>query len=467
MPNNGTNLEENVQIIRFDTTSTENVVLENLGSSIEGRDQNFILFIEEQVQVTKDFSNLLFELPTQLEQFDLVYFDEVETETRRHFAKPAFDLVLFDEAPQYIGHVILVRTAALLAWLNAGDRETDLSDHTQSIITLIWAFTKSLPEKRIAHVPYPLELPSGLNRVCVKKPSYETPDDFPFVSVVIPSRNGFDLISRTLKGLFEETDYPNFEVLVIDNGSDDPDVLDLYKSYKIKQDAFSVHIKTENFNFSRMINRGLSLSRGDHLLLLNNDVEVIEQNWLKEMVRCMSYANTGIVGAKLLFPDDTIQHAGVIVGMNGTADHWYYKEPRDFTGQKNRLSYRQSMSCVTGAAMLISRKCHEALGNWDEENFAVAYNDVDYCLRAREAGFRTVWTPKALLYHHESSSRRSAYNVLDRWWRLQREKRALKKLHNTQNFHDPAYSPRYELRSKTPKLRKGFNDYRPRTWWTS
>lgn len=230
---------------------------------------------------------------------------------------------------------------------------------------------------------------------------------WPKVSIIIPSKNSIDLIARVLDGVFCRTDYPDYEVIVVDNGSEDNNVLALYERYKEKFPNFSLDLFQEDFNFSRSVNRGLSLATGENVLLLNNDIEIIEPHWLKEMVQCLSFDRAGIVGAKLLYPDDTIQHAGVIVGFGGLAGHWYSQKPGDFGGPMNRLHVRNSMSCVTGAAMLISRDCLKAVGDWDEANFPIAYNDVDYCLRARNAGFRVIWTPFSRLYHHRSLSRGS------------------------------------------------------------
>lgn len=275
--------------------------------------------------------------------------------------------------------------------------------------------------------------------------------DWPRLSVIIPSRNGYDLISRVLSDLFEKTEYPALEVIVIDNGTTDIRVLDLYKSYSLRFPAFSVHIEPTTFNFARAVNKGISLASGEHYLILNNDIEVIEPGWLKEMVSCLSFSGTGVVGAKLLYPNGRIQHAGVIAGFGGLAGHWYLNKNRNFGGPLNRLHLRNSMTCVTGAAMLLSGDCVRAVGAWDEASFAVAYNDVDYCLRAHKAGFNVVWTPFACLYHHESVSRGSDLSG-ERRARFEREKRNLQRLHNTETLMDPAISPAYDRRHSDPAV---------------
>jgi GT2 family glycosyltransferase len=274
---------------------------------------------------------------------------------------------------------------------------------------------------------------------------------WPRLSVIIPSRNGYDLISRVLNDLFEKTDYPALEVIVVDNGTTDTRVLDLYASYAARFPAFSAHVEPDTFNFARAINKGISLASGEHYLILNNDIEVIEPGWLKEMVSCLAFSGTGVVGAKLLYPNGRIQHAGVIAGFGGLAGHWYLNKSRNFGGPLNRLHLRNSMTCVTGAAMLLSGDCVRITGAWDETSFAVAYNDVDYCLRAHKAGFNVVWTPFACLYHHESASRGSDLSG-ERRARFEREKRNLQCIHNTETFLDPAINPAYDRRHSDPAV---------------
>lgn len=287
--------------------------------------------------------------------------------------------------------------------------------------------------------------------------------DWPRLSVIIPSRNGYDLISRVLSDLLEKTDYPALEVIVIDNGTTDIRVLDLYKSYSVRFPAFSVHIEPATFNFARAVNKGISLAGGEHYLILNNDIEVIEPGWLKEMVSCLSFPGTGVVGAKLLYPNGRIQHAGVIAGFGGLAGHWYLNKNRNFGGPLNRLHLRNSMTCVTGAAMLLSGDCVRAVGAWDEASFAVAYNDVDYCLRAHKAGFNVVWTPFACLYHHESASRGSDLSG-ERRARFEREKHNLQRIHDTAAFQDPAINPAYDRRHSDPAVLIPTALYPERRW---
>lgn len=273
----------------------------------------------------------------------------------------------------------------------------------------------------------------------------------PRVSVIIPNKNSFALMKNVLGGLFEKTAYQNLEVVVVDNGSDDQNVLNLYREYQEKHENFKSYVNVERFNFARSINKGMKFATGEIFLMLNNDIEVIHKEWLSEMVACLNYEGVGIVGAKLLYPDGLIQHAGVIMGLGGLAGHWYLRKDSDYGGPLNRLHVRSSMVCVTGAAMLVTRECAEQLGDWDEENFAVAFNDVDYCVRAYQKGFRTVWTPFASLYHHESISRGSDETGINRV-RFQKECANLRRIHGADRFLDPAINPAYSIDRSYPRV---------------
>ena len=285
-----------------------------------------------------------------------------------------------------------------------------------------------------------IDFAQGLSPDRLRPTLWPEPRVWPKVGVVIPSRDAPTLIRKTLEGLFEGTDYPDFEVTIVDNGTSDRTTLALYEEFARVRSNFRVERKAEPFNFSRAVNRGVALSTGPLALLLNNDVEVVEPSWLKEMVSCFDYPGVGVVGAKLVYPDGSLQHAGVIAGLGGYAGHWHIGRPGSFLGPQRRLAARQSLSVVTGACMLVSRDCFTDVGGFDEATFPIAYNDVDFCLRAGVAGFRVVWTPFAQLIHHESASRGSD-ETEENQARFDRDKAALRARHGTDTFEDRAYNP--------------------------
>ena len=272
----------------------------------------------------------------------------------------------------------------------------------------------------------------------------------PKVSVVIPNKNSPELIRRVVGDLRRRTGYPALEVVIVDNGSRDRATLSFYDGLRGEPDV-AVDIVEEPFNFSSMCNRGARLASGELLLFLNNDIEVLERDWLAEMVDCLLFEAVGIVGAKLTYPGGLVQHDGVIVGLGEAAGHWYIGEPADAPGPMGRLGVRQTLSAVTGACMLVTRPCFDAVGGFDAEAFPVAYNDIDLCLRARAAGFRTVWTPFAHLVHHESLSRGSDETGVNKE-RFRVETARLQARHGTATYIDDSYSPFYDRRYSAPAI---------------
>ena len=231
---------------------------------------------------------------------------------------------------------------------------------------------------------------------------YPLPDDPPLVSIIIPTRDQAQLLRRCLESIFAKTDYPRFEVIVIDNESRDPDALEYLA--KLGSESIRVHRIEGPFNFSKLNNAGVGLARGSLIALLNNDLEVINPGWLSEMVSHALRPEVGAVGARLWYPNNTIQHAGVILGGGGVADHAHIGL-RDGPGYFARAHLVQDFSAITAACMLVRKDRYLEIGGLNEINLAVAFNDVDFCLRLRARGFRIVWTPHAELYHHESASR--------------------------------------------------------------
>jgi glycosyltransferase involved in cell wall biosynthesis len=226
----------------------------------------------------------------------------------------------------------------------------------------------------------------------------------PLVSIVIPTRDQLALLKRCVESVRDRTDYQRFEIIVIDNGSVEPETLHFFET--IESDG-SVRILADRggFNYSRLNNRAAREARGEILLFLNNDTEIEEAGWLTEMVSHAARGEVGAVGARLWYPDGTLQHGGVVLGLGGVAGHAFPHIPRGHPGYFNRAVLQQNCSAVTGACLATRKSVFEELGGFDEENLGVTFNDIDFCLRLTRRGYRVVWTPSANLIHHESASR--------------------------------------------------------------
>lgn len=231
----------------------------------------------------------------------------------------------------------------------------------------------------------------------------QLPDPAPRVAVVIPTRDRVDLLRLCVDSLRSLTVGAELEICIADNDSAEPETLAYFA--ELKEQGVRVLPCPGAFNFSRIVNQGVAATRADYVLLLNNDIEIIEADWLQEMLAHAQRPEIGCVGAKLFFPDGRIQHAGITIGLGGLAGHPMRFYPGDSAGYLNRLQHVQSYRAVTAACLLVRREVYEEVGGLNETELAVAYNDVDFCLRVEQAGYRNIWTPHARLVHHESASR--------------------------------------------------------------
>ena len=232
---------------------------------------------------------------------------------------------------------------------------------------------------------------------------YALPNNPPMVSIVIPTRDQASSLKKCVNSIFEKTDYPAYELIVLDNQSQDSEALEFLAELK-KRDGVRMERIDEPFNYSRLNNHGVELSRGSFVALLNNDVEVLHSDWLSEMVSRTMQPKVAMVGARLWYPNGTIQHGGVILGAGGIAGHAHIGLRHADPGYFARAHLAQDVSAVTTACAVVKREAYLQVGGFDQ-NLAVTFNDVDLCLRLRGAGYRVLWTPYAELIHHESASR--------------------------------------------------------------
>ena len=272
--------------------------------------------------------------------------------------------------------------------------------------------------------------------------AYPLPDPAPTVSLIIPTRDQPDRLAKLMAGLLRSTRYPSLEILILDNGSRSEAARTHLQSLESEQHV-SLLACDEPFHFARLNNLGVASTRGEVLAFLNDDLEVLSEGWLEEMVAHAMRPDVGAVGAKLVYPGGAVQHAGVVLGVGGVAGHAHRGLPRNAPGEFGRAQVIQQVSAVTGACLVTRREVFEALGGFDE-SFAVAYNDIDYCLRARAKGYRVIFTPHAELVHVESATRGPDDTPTNRP-RFEAERAEMIRRWGSQLLADPFYNPNLTL----------------------
>lgn len=225
----------------------------------------------------------------------------------------------------------------------------------------------------------------------------------PLVSIIIPNKDEKDSLKTCIDSIFDKSTYGKFEIIVVENNSTTQEIHEYYKEIDGRNGVHVVYWD-KGFNYSAINNFGIRHARGEYLICLNNDMEVISPDWIEEMLGHCQRPDTGIVGARLYYPDDTVQHAGIIVGLGGIAGNVLVGLKRDHSGYMHKESLQQNLSAVTAACLMVRREVYEAVGGF-EEKLAVAFNDVDFCLKVREQGYLIVYDPYVELYHFESKSR--------------------------------------------------------------
>ena len=269
------------------------------------------------------------------------------------------------------------------------------------------------------------------------------PAPAPLVSIIIPTRDRLELVKRCVESIRSRTEYQPHEIVVVDNGSTDEETLHFFRENEASG-VLRVVADPGPFNYSRLNNRAAKEARGDILVFLNNDTEVDDVGWLTEMVSHAARAEVGAVGARLWYPDGTLQHGGVILGLGGVAGHAFPHIPKGHPGYFNRAMLQQNCSAVTGACLVVRKAVFEELGGLDEENLGVTFNDIDFCLRATQAGYRIVWTPYANLIHHESASR-GHQRTREEQAEFERAVDYMQQTWGAQLLRDPFYNPNLSL----------------------
>ena len=412
---------------------------------------------------------------------DLIYSDEdkIDEKGRRYdpYFKPDWNPALF-LAQNFLCHLVVYRTR--IAKKVGGFREGYEGSQDWDLAIRV---TEQIPPPHIRHIPHVLyhwraipgsaalrvneknyvreaqrkSLESHFERIGQKvkiEPSagpfwrvrYPLPDPAPRVTLIIPTRNRFDLLRRCVESIYQKTTYANFALIIVDNQSNDPAVLNYLVSLE-RERRVEILRYDAPFNFSAINNFAVKHARGEIVGLINNDLEVITPDWLDEMVSHAVRTEIGAVGAMLYYPSNRIQHAGVILGLNGTpgvAGHRFQNQPRGHSGQMSRALLCQNLSAVTAACLVLRRQVFEEAGGFDETNLTVAFNDVDLCLRIEEKGYKNIWTPYAELYHYESASR-GAEDTPDKMARSEKECEYMVRRWGELLANDPAYNPNLAL----------------------
>ncbi len=271
------------------------------------------------------------------------------------------------------------------------------------------------------------------------KIQWPLPTTLPKVSLLIPTRDGFDILSQCVESILKNTTYTDFEIIILNNQTTCTDTLSYFEEIK-NHEKIKIIDYDQPFNYSAINNYGVTHATGSVIGLINNDIEVISGNWLTEMVSQAIRPEIGCVGAKLYYANDTIQHAGVICGLGGVAGHSHKHFKRSQKGHMNRLNCVQNLSAVTAAALVVRKDIYLEVNGLDEDHLKVAFNDVDFCLKVREAGYRNLWTPYAELYHHESISR-GLDDTPEKKARFEKEFAYMKRKWKGKIESDPYYNP--------------------------
>jgi GT2 family glycosyltransferase len=448
-------------------------------SALELATGEYILFMDHDDLLT---ANCCFEVVKHINKkpdlSDIIYSDEDKIDGNGHYSVPHFKP---DWAPHnllsrnYLGHIVVVKKDLVdqvkgfrLGFEGSQDydillRLTELTDKIGHIPKVLYhwrihelsaaqseevkpyayiAAKKALEEALIRrNTPGEVQYLSGLRgyRILynVIKPGK--------VSIIIPTKDQTNLLRNAIDSIITKTNYGDYEIIVLNNNSNTKEFFDLMDHYsKTHPTVFRCIEANFPFNFSRLMNVGVSHANGDYILFLNNDVEVIQEDWMTRMVSFAQHKNTGIVGCKLLYPDDTIQHAGVIVGLGGVAGHSFVHFHKDDAGYFNYIQSLNNYSALTAACIMFRKDIYKEVDGMDEA-FEVEYNDVDFCLKVLDKGYYNVYVPDVTLYHYESATRGHPLQNKASYARHVKEMDLFISKWEKYIKHDPFYNPNLSL----------------------
>lgn len=325
-------------------------------------------------------------------QHDVIYFDsdEIKDNIRCHpHLKPDYSPNTLLHC-NYIGDYWLCKKELLLPYQN------------QPWDPYLWLREISDKTNDFYHVPY-ITYGTSSHTLAYHKPNYQL-TSYPLVSIIIPTKDKTDILDTCLQSIYQKTTYPNYEIIIVDNNSSFQETFTYFNTFTSTHPNTRIHTVKGPFNFSYINNEAVKVSKGEYLLFLNNDTSIITPNWIEEMVTYAKMKDNGAVGVMLYYPDDAIQHAGVIAGKGGAFAHRYYKKDNNITPYDYTLRVPEDISCVTAACMMVSKKKFAEVKGFNE-SLEVQFNDCDVCLKLLEKGYHNVFLPHVHLYHYESKSR--------------------------------------------------------------
>ena len=430
--------------------------------------------------------NALFEVASAIEKekADVIYTDEdkVTSDLKEHFQphfKPDFNPDLLC-ANNYICHLFVVKRSLALklggqdpAYDGAQDydfifRCTENAEKIVHVAKILYhwrvhqASTADNPSSKLyAFDAGKRAIEAHLARIGVKAEVSHTKDlgfyrvkyqvqGNPMVSIVIPNKDEKETLKKCLESIWKKTSYSNYEIILVENNSTTQEIRDYYKELDGKERVRVVYWDKE-FNYSAINNFGISYAKGEYILCLNNDITVISPDWLEELLANCQRPEVGIVGARLYYPDNTIQHAGIVLGMGGCAGSLFVGLARSRGGYLHKAALQQDLSAVTAACFMVKKEVFEKVGGF-EEKLAVAFNDVDFCLKVRHAGYLVVYDPYAELYHHESKTR-GYENTEAKKRRFQEEIEYMRCHWMPDILRDPYYNENLSLKASDYSLR--------------
>lgn len=430
--------------------------------------------------------NALFEVASAIEKekADVIYTDEdkVTSDLKEHFQphfKPDFNPDLLC-ANNYICHLFVVKRSLALklggqdpAYDGAQDydfifRCTENAEKIVHVAKILYhwrvhqASTADNPSSKLyAFDAGKRAIEAHLARIGAKAEVSHTKDlgfyrvkyqvqGNPMVSIVIPNKDEKETLKKCLESIWKKTSYPDYEIILVENNSTTQEIRDYYKELDGKERVRVVYWDKE-FNYSAINNFGISYAKGEYILCLNNDITVISPDWLEELLANCQRPEVGIVGARLYYPDNTIQHAGIVLGMGGCAGSLFVGLARSRGGYLHKAALQQDLSAVTAACFMVKKEVFEKVGGF-EEKLAVAFNDVDFCLKVRHAGYLVVYDPYAELYHHESKTR-GYENTEAKKRRFQEEIEYMRCHWMPDILRDPYYNENLSLKASDYSLR--------------